>query len=47
VVLIYGFGWTYQEVSELLDIRRSTVQRHVTRAMKKLRQELGVRNAAA
>jgi RNA polymerase sigma factor (sigma-70 family) len=47
VVLIHGFGWTYQEVSELLDIRRSTVQRHVARAMKKLRSDLGVRNAVA
>jgi RNA polymerase sigma factor (sigma-70 family) len=47
VVLIYGFGWTYQEVSELLDIRRSTVQRHVARAMKRLRLELGVHDAVA
>lgn len=47
VVLIYGFGWTFRDVSELLSIRRSTVQRHVSRAMKKLRTDLGVRNAAA
>lgn len=47
VVLIHGFGWTYREVSELLGVRRSTVQRHVTRALKKLRSELGVRDAVA
>jgi DNA-directed RNA polymerase specialized sigma24 family protein len=47
VVLIHGFGWTYQEVSDLLETRRSTVQRHVSRAMKRLRSELGVRDAVA
>ena len=47
VVLIHGFGWTFRDVSELLGIRRSTVQRHVSRAMKKLRTDLGVRDAAA
>ncbi len=39
VVLIHGFGWTYQEVSELLGVRRSTVQRHADRALSKLRSE--------
>jgi DNA-directed RNA polymerase specialized sigma24 family protein len=47
VVLIHGFGWTYQEVSELLQVRRSTIQRHVSRAMNRLRSELGVRDAVA
>ncbi len=47
VVLIYGFGWTFRDVSELLGIRRSTVQRHVSRAMRKLRTDLGVHDAAA
>lgn len=42
VILIKGFSWTLEEVAELLEIRPSTVQRHVTRAMEKLRQELGV-----
>jgi DNA-directed RNA polymerase specialized sigma24 family protein len=47
VVLVDGFEWTYQEVADLLDVRRSTVQRHVTRAMEKLRSDLGVRDAVA
>jgi DNA-directed RNA polymerase specialized sigma24 family protein len=47
VVLIYGFGWTYREVSEFLGIRRSTVQRHLSRAMAKLRSDLGVHDAVA
>ncbi len=47
VVLIHGFGWTYREVSDVMGIRRSSVQRHVDRAMEKLRADLGVRNAVA
>lgn len=47
VVLIHGFGWTYQEVSDLLGVRRSTVQRHTARAMSKLRSELEVHDAIA
>ena len=47
VVLIYGFDWTYQEVADLLGVRRSTVQRHVSRALNKLRSDLGVQDAVA
>jgi DNA-directed RNA polymerase specialized sigma24 family protein len=47
VVLVHGFEWTYQEVADLLDVRRSTVQRHVDRGMAKLRSDLGVRDAVA
>jgi DNA-directed RNA polymerase specialized sigma24 family protein len=47
VVLIHGFNWTYAEVADLLSVRRSTVQRHVSRAMGKLRAELGVHDAVA
>jgi RNA polymerase sigma factor (sigma-70 family) len=47
VVLVHGFGWTYQEVSDLLGVRRSTVQRHVQRALSKLRSDLGVHDAVA
>lgn len=47
VVLIHGFAWTYQEVANLLEVRRSTVQRHVDRGMAKLRSDLGVRDAVA
>ena len=47
VVLVEGFAWTYQEVADLLAVRRSTVQRHVDRGMSKLRTDLGVRDAVA
>jgi DNA-directed RNA polymerase specialized sigma24 family protein len=40
VVLAHGFGWTHQEIAELLQISRSTVQNHVERAMEKLRAAL-------
>lgn len=42
VLLVKGFTWTLEEVGELLDISPSTVQRHVTRAIERLRIELGV-----
>jgi RNA polymerase sigma-70 factor (ECF subfamily) len=45
VMLIHGFGWTYQETADLLGLRRSTVQRHVERGMEKLRSDMGVPNA--
>lgn len=47
VVLIHGFDWTYQEVADLLGVRRSTVQRHLSRALNKLRSDLGVHDAVA
>lgn len=47
IVLVHGFDWTYREVGELMSVRKSTVQRHVMRAMAKLREDLGVRDAAA
>ena len=34
--------WTYDEVGELLGIKRSSVQSHVERALHKLRKGLGV-----
>jgi len=42
VVLIDGFEWTYQEVADLLEVGRSTVQQHHQRALARLRDELGV-----
>ncbi len=42
VMLIYGFEWTFAEVSELLGVSRSTIQKHTERAMDHLRRELGV-----
>ena len=42
VVLVLGWQWSYGEVAELLGISKSSVQRHVERALLKLRSGLGV-----
>lgn len=42
VVLIEGFGYTHQEVADLLGVKRSTVQKHRERGLEKLRRELKV-----
>lgn len=44
VVMVYGMDWTFAETAELLGVSRSTVQKHVERAMKRLRRDLGVPN---
>jgi DNA-directed RNA polymerase specialized sigma24 family protein len=41
-MLIHGYGWTYREVGELLGIGPTTVEKHVERALRKLRSSLGV-----
>jgi DNA-directed RNA polymerase specialized sigma24 family protein len=46
VALVHGFGWTHQEVADLLGLSRSSVQNHVERGLDRLRAEMGVvRNA--
>ncbi len=42
VVLVHGFGWTASEVAELLDVKATTVQTHVERALARLRVALEV-----
>ena len=42
VALVHGFGWTHQEVADLLDVARTTVQNHVERGLKRIRSEMGV-----
>jgi RNA polymerase sigma-70 factor (ECF subfamily) len=44
VVLIEGFEWRQREVSDLLGISRSTVQKHYERGMRRLRERLEVRS---
>ena len=41
-VLVHCFGWTLNEVAELLDVSRSSVQTHVERGLERLRGELAV-----
>ncbi len=43
VTLVHGFGYTLQEVSDVLGVNRSTVQRHLDRGVARLRQALEVR----
>lgn len=43
VVLSRGYGWTYPEIGELLDVAPTTVQNHVERALVHLRRRLEVR----
>lgn len=42
VVLLDGFGWTQQEVAELIGVTRSTVQKHHERGLNRLREILKV-----
>ena len=42
VLLCEGFGWTRQEVADLLEVNASTVQRHIDRGMAKVRKVMGV-----
>jgi DNA-directed RNA polymerase specialized sigma24 family protein len=42
VALVHGFGWTHQEVADLLDVARTSVQNHVERGLKRIRSEMGV-----
>ena len=42
VLLIHGFGWTYEEVADRLGLARSSVQKHAERGIKKLRAALEV-----
>jgi DNA-directed RNA polymerase specialized sigma24 family protein len=42
VVLVYGYGYTLREVSELTGVRKTTVQTHAERGLARLRVKLGV-----
>lgn len=41
VLLVHGFGWAYDEVAELLGMRRTTVNNHVHRGLARLRAARG------
>ncbi len=45
VLLTSGYGWTFREVADFMDVGISTVQAHVERGMAKLRDSLGVDDA--
>jgi DNA-directed RNA polymerase specialized sigma24 family protein len=46
VVLVHGYGWTLREVAELAGIRVTSVQNHVDRGLRRLRDALGVEDHA-
>lgn len=37
VLLVHGFGWSYDEVADLLNMRRTSVNNHVHRGLARLR----------
>jgi RNA polymerase sigma factor (sigma-70 family) len=42
VMMIHGYGHTYEETASAMGVSRSTIQRHVERGMAKLRIDLEV-----
>ena len=42
VLLVHSFGWTFPEAADLMGVGVSTVQKHVDRALTKLRDSLEV-----
>jgi DNA-directed RNA polymerase specialized sigma24 family protein len=42
VVLVHGFGYTLREVADLTGVKITTVQNHVERGLRRLRDRLGV-----
>ena len=42
VVLVHGYGYTQQEVADMLGISRSSAQQHLDRGLGRLRNTLGV-----
>ena len=39
VLLVHGFGWTYNEVADLLGMKRTDVNNHVHRGLSRLRTD--------
>lgn len=42
VVLVHGFGYTLREVADLTGVKITTVQNHLERGLRRLRDRLGV-----
>lgn len=42
VVLVHGFGYTLREVASLTGVKITTVQNHLERGLRRLRERLGV-----
>jgi len=46
VVLVHAYGWRVREVAELTGVKPTTVQNHLERGLRRLRQKLGVHDHA-
>jgi len=42
VILVHSFGWSLAQVAQQLGVAKGTVQKHLERGLRVLRQELGV-----
>lgn len=42
VVLVHGYGWTFQEVADLVGVKATTVQTHLERGLARVRSALEV-----
>lgn len=42
VFLVHGHDWSLSEAADLLDVSKGTVQKHLERAIRKLKRQLGV-----
>lgn len=42
VMLVHGYGWTLSEAADVLGVSKTTIQKHLERAVAALRQSLGV-----
>ena len=40
VLLVHGYGFSYREVAEVLDVSEAAVTNHVHRGLRKLRSRL-------
>jgi RNA polymerase sigma factor (sigma-70 family) len=47
VVLVHGFGYTLREVADLTGTKVTTVQNHLERGLRRLRDQLGVTDITA
>ena len=45
VALHYGYEWSLREIADLAGLKKSSVQNHLRRGMKKLQRKLGVDDA--
>ena len=46
VVLVHGFGWTLREVAELMEVKVTSVQTHLERGLRNLREMMEVSDNA-